>query len=165
MKKLLLSLFSWAFCMNISASQNLNPSLIREPILTTEIAQKILDLSIQQAKKRNFQVSITIVDRSGQVLLVYRDYKAGVHTLQASYKKAYTAASQKRETAEILRGIQDKNIPEDIRYLDSNFSAMPGGIPIVIDGVYVGGIGVGGAHGEQDVEVARAGLRFLKDLK
>ena len=104
----------------------------------------------------------TVVDASGQTLAVLRDHRAGVHTIRASYKKAYTANSQKRETAVIAQGIKDGTIPADIRYLDENMLMMDGGIPIVIDGSVVGGIGVGGAHGSEDVRIARAGLKVLE---
>ena len=39
---------------------------------------------------------------------------------------------------------------------------MDGGMPIYIDGIVVGGIGVGGAHGSQDVRIAKAGIEALK---
>lgn len=45
--------------------------------------------------------------------------------------------------------------------MDENFSFLDGGIPIVVDGVVVSGIGVGGAHGSEDVAVAKARLEFL----
>ncbi|TDJ81755.1 GlcG/HbpS family heme-binding protein [Campylobacter volucris] len=136
--------------------------LVKEPVLTTQMVEGILDLAKKEAKKNGFNVSITIVDKSGQILAVLRDEKAGVHTLSASYKKAYTANSQKRETAVIFQGVKEGKIPEDIRYLDDKFSIMPGGIPIEVDGVIIGGIGVGGAHLEEDVKIAKAGLSFLK---
>ncbi len=94
-------------------------------------------------------------------MAVFRDYNAGVHTLRSSYKKAYTANSQKKETADIAKGIREGKIPEDLKFLDENFSFLDGGVPIVVNGVVVGGIGVGGAHGSEDVAVAKARLEFL----
>lgn len=117
--------------------------LVKEPVLTTQMVEGI-------------------VDKSGQILAVLRDDKAGVHTLNASYKKAYTATSQKRETVVIFKGVKEGKIPEDIRYLDDKFSIMPGGVLIFIDGVVVGGIGVGGAHLDEDVKIAKAGIAFLQ---
>ena len=38
---------------------------------------------------------------------------------------------------------------------------MDGGIPIKIKNIVVGGIGVGGAHGNEDVRIAKAGLAAL----
>lgn len=138
--------------------------LYSEPILTAELAQQIVNAASMEAKKNNQAVTITVVDRSGQTLAVLRDHMAGVHTLRASYKKAYTANSQKRETAVIAKGIQDGTIPEDIRFLDENVLMMDGGVPITIGAVVVGAIGVGGAHGDADVQIAKAGLKVLEGL-
>ncbi len=134
----------------------------QEPVLTGEMAAKIAQATFEQAKKDGMFITVTVVDQSGQTLAVLRHHNAGVHTIKASYKKAYTACSQKRETAEIAKGIKEGTIPEDIRYLDENMLMMDGGIPIVIDGKVVGGIGVGGAHGNADTSIAKAGLNILK---
>ena len=138
--------------------------ITRLPVLTAELVQEIVSAASQEANKDQLAVSITIVDRSGQILAVLRDHNAGVHTLRSSYKKAYTANSQKRETAEIAKGIKDGSIPEDFRFLDENFLLLDGGVPILIDNVVVGGIGVGGAHGSEDVRIAKAGLKVLDKL-
>ncbi len=145
----------------MAQSQN---KMYSEPLLTSEMAQQIINAADQEAKNNQFAVSITVVDRSGQTLAVLRNHKAGVHTLRASYKKAYTATSQKRETAEIAKGIKDGTIPEDIRFLDENVLMMAGGIPIRIGSIVVGGIGVGGAHGNEDVKIARAGLQAMESV-
>ena len=142
----------------ITIMTNAQEKLIQEPILTGEMAFKIVQKSITQAEKDGLYVTITVVDKSGQTLAVSRHHNAGVHTIRASYKKAYTACSQKRETAVIAKGIKDGTIPEDIRFLDENILIMDGGIPIYINGKLVGGIGVGGAHGSEDVRIAKAGL-------
>lgn len=145
----------------MSYSQN---NTYLEPILTSELVEKIMKAATDEAKTNGFTVTVTIVDRSGQTLAVHRDHMAGVHTLRASYKKAYTATSQKRETAEIAKGIKDGTIPEDIRFLDENVLMMAGGIPIKIGNTVVGGIGVGGAHGDEDVKIAKAGLKVMDSL-
>ena len=132
------------------------------PILTGAMAQSIANAAFAAAAKDQLQVSVTVVDRSGQTLAVLRDHRAGVHTIRASYKKAYTANSQKRATSVIAKGIADGSIPADIRYLDENMLMMAGGLPIFIDDIVVGGIGVGGAHGSADERIAQAGLAVLE---
>jgi glc operon protein GlcG len=42
-------------------------------------------------------------------------------------------------------------------------TTLRGGVPIIIDGQVVGAIGVGGGAGEQDTEVAKAGIKALLD--
>ena len=147
---------------NVASIQNDSALEVSVPLLTGEMAQKIVNAAAIEANNNQFKVSITVVDRSGQTLAVLRDHEAGVHTIRASYKKAYTANSQKRETALIAQGVKDGSIPPDIRYLDENILILDGGVPIYIDGIVVGGIGVGGAHGSQDVQVAKAGLKALE---
>ena len=146
---------------SLSTMANAQDNFPQEPVLTGAMAFKIIDAAFTQAEKDSLQVTITVVDKSGQTLAVLRHHNAGVHTVRASYKKAYTAASQKRETAEIAKGIKEGTIPEDIRFLDENILMMEGGIPIFINGKVVGGIGVGGAHGSEDVRIAKAGLKVL----
>ena len=41
-----------------------------------------------------------------------------------------------------------------------------GGVPVVVDGQVIGAVGVGGGTGEQDAEIAKAGIeQLLKDLR
>lgn len=133
-----------------------------KPFLNTELALEILNNAYKESLRQNKHVSISIVDSSGVLLAMIRNDNAGIHTVKASFKKAYTATSQKRPTHVIHKGIKEGSIPGDLRYLDDNFSIMDGGIPIIIDNIVVGGIGVGGAHGNEDVEIAEAGLKVLK---
>lgn len=129
-----------------------------EPVLTGETAMKMVQEVFNRSLEEDLHITVTVVDKSGQTMAVLRHHNAGVHTVKASYKKAYTACSQKRATSEIRKGIEEGTIPEDIKFLDDNFSVMDGGLPIVIDGYVVGGIGVGGAHGMEDVRLAQLGI-------
>ncbi len=142
---------------------NAQEEILREPVLTGSMAAKMVKAAFEEAQKGGHYSTVTVVDKSGQTLAVQRHHNAGVHTLRASYKKAYTACSQKRETASIAKGIKEGTIPEDIRFLDENILVLDGGIPILIDNIVVGGIGVGGAHGSEDVRIARAGLEALEE--
>ena len=151
--------------MEITATDGVSCDEIQETkisLLTGEMAQKIVNAAFIESKRNGLMVSVTVVDRSGQILAFLKDHQAGVHTIRSSYKKAYTANSQKRETAVIAKGVAEGTIPSDIRYLDENILILDGGVPIYIDGVVVGGIGVGGAHGSQDVQVAKAGLKAIE---
>ena len=135
---------------------------IQEPVLTGAMALEMVQVAFAEAEKAGLCVTITVVDKSGQTLAVQRHHNAGVHTLRSSYKKAFTANSQKRETAVIAKGIKDGTIPGDFRFLHEDFLMLDGGVPIFIQGKVVGGIGVGGAHGSEDVHIAKVGLRILE---
>ncbi|KAI5264741.1 hypothetical protein E4T47_08685 [Aureobasidium subglaciale] len=52
-----------------------------------------------------------------------------------------------------------------IQYTNSGrFCTLTGGVPIVIDGVVVGAIGVSSGTAEQDVEIAKTGIKAINTL-
>lgn len=157
-----MKLFIFLIVTILSTMTYTQKQVTMEPVLTAELVQEIINAASQQAKNDQLTVSITVVDRSGQTLAVLRDHRAGVHTLRSSYKKAYTANSQKKGTADIAKGIKDGSLPEDLKFLDENILMLDGGVPILINGIVVGGIG--GAHGSEDVRIAKAGLKVLEKL-
>ena len=72
---------------------------VQEPVLTGKMAAKIAQEAFAQAERDGLFITVTIVDKSGQTLAVLRHHNAGVHTVRASYKKAYTANSQKKRNS------------------------------------------------------------------
>jgi glc operon protein GlcG len=42
-------------------------------------------------------------------------------------------------------------------------TTLKGGVPVDVDGQVIGAVGVGGGTGEQDADVARAGIKKLLD--
>ncbi|MGR6830801.1 GlcG/HbpS family heme-binding protein [Aliivibrio wodanis] len=152
----LLTIALGLFSLNVYAND-----IITRPIITSDMATKIAQAALDAATKESKTITVTVVDRSGQSLAVLRHHDAGVHTIRASYKKAYTANSQKRDTAEIAKGINEGKIPSDLRYLDENILILDGGVPIIINGFVIGAVGVGGAHGSEDVRYANVGIKSV----
>lgn len=160
MKKIIIFLIIF-LSFNLYAN---NDKVKFQEVLTGDQVFKMLEAAYKSSKENNFNVTITIVDKSGKILGTIRNEDAGVYTLSASFKKAYTAASQKRTTLEIMEGIKKGVIPDDIKFLDDNFTVMEGGLPIFINGKVVGGIGVGGAHSSQDTKIAKVALDVLEKI-
>lgn len=157
-------IFCFLFINTISSKVWCQIEVHEQPVLTGDLAIEIAQKAFSEAVSKGLRICVTVVDKSGQSLAVMRHHDAGVHTVRASYKKAFTANSQKKGTDEIALGIKEGRIPSDIRYLDENILILDGGLPIFIKGQVVGGIGVGGAHGSQDVQIAKAGLMVLNRL-
>jgi uncharacterized protein GlcG (DUF336 family) len=72
--------------------------------------------------------------------------------------KARTAAKFKRSTKLLKDASGGRNAI--LRLGDA--SPIQGGLPIVVDGKFVGAIGVSGVMSQQDEQVATAGLSALK---
>ncbi|MCG6884505.1 MAG: heme-binding protein, partial [Silicimonas sp.] len=102
---------------------------------------------------------IVIVDASGETIAQLRMNGAKFLSLKSARAKARTAASS---------GQPSGTIPEAVGLLiaaatKGEVTRLEGGYPIVVDGVLVGGIGVGSGSPDQDTEVAMAALALLAD--
>ena len=159
MKKMLLALM-----ILTSAASFANTKVKTQEVLTGDQVLAMLNTAFKEAKDNKLNVSITIVDKAGRRMGLIRTEDSGVHTVDASYKKAYTAASLKNPTLEIGKRIQEGKIPSDLKYLDENFTTVEGGLPIKINGTVVGGIGVGGARSDQDAQIATKALETLDKI-
>src|SRR6476659_6827269 len=111
-----------------------------------------------EAQKRNVQVTICIVDESGNLLFLEKADGAGLNTIQFAQKKARHAAiyrSPSRNGAEALK----KGNLDVLAFPD--FFPNQGGLPIQVDGQTIGGIAASGAKSEIDEAVAQAALDAL----
>ncbi len=129
--------------------------------LTTAGAMKILQAAMAKAEAMGVPQCITIVDDGGNLLAFARMDGARVLSIDSSNAKARTAASSRVPTGQVEDPVGVKlAIAAQGRFVN-----LPGGLPIVVDGHVIGAIGVGSGTGEQDVEVAKAGLAALPGAK
>ena len=125
--------------------------------LTCNGAQKILHAAMEKATAMGVPQCITVVDAGGHMLAFCRMDGAYVLSNDSSLKKAVTAAIYGQPTGQMDDGIAIKlAIATDGRRIN-----LPGGVPIIVDGHVIGGIGVGSGTGAQDLEVAKAGVAAL----
>jgi uncharacterized protein GlcG (DUF336 family) len=126
-------------------------------ILSYEGARKILDAAIEKAKSMNVPQCITVVDAGGHLLAFARMDGAFAMSFDTAYMKAKTAASYGVPTGGIAAGI-DLKLAIATQGQRIN---LPGGLPVIVDGRVIGAVGVGSGTGEQDRQVAAAGIRMI----
>jgi len=111
-----------------------------------------------EAHKRNVQVTICLVDESGNLLFLQKADGAGLNTIQFAQKKARHAALYKQPS---------KAAADQLKSGDLQVLAFPdafpnqGGLPIQIDGQTIGGIGVSGAPSEVDEAIGHVAIETL----
>ena len=132
---------------------------IETRVLSYEGAARIMAAAIAKATAMSVPQCISIVDSGGHLLAFARMDGAFAMSMQTSLMKAKTAASYGQPTGGILAGV---DIKLAIATQGERIN-LPGGLPIIIGGRIVGAIGVGSGTGEQDLEVARAGLKVVPD--
>ena len=82
-------------------------------------------------------------------------------SLETSLRKAQTAACYGVPSGDIEAGIDIKlAIGTDGKRIN-----LPGGLPIIVEGNLIGGIGVGSGTGAQDLVVAKAGVAVVSGSK
>ncbi|MBU9280744.1 GlcG/HbpS family heme-binding protein [Burkholderia multivorans] len=113
----------------------------------------------QAAERLGVRVNVAVVDAGGLLAAFVRMPGAPLHSIDTAIDKAYTAASFGLPTGAWHDALAAHS--EAVRQglvLRARFVAFGGGLPIVEDGVLIGGIGVSGGSEAQDERCARAGL-------
>ena len=125
--------------------------------LTHAGALAVVHGAVGKAVEMNVPQCIAVVDGGGNLLAFVRMDGAKVLSQHTATQKAVTAATTRAPTG---------NAPDDHALKLALASGLrvtnlKGGLPIVIDGHIVGGIGVGSGTGDEDVAVAQAGIAAL----
>jgi glc operon protein GlcG len=144
--------------------------IVRDRIrLTLEGAQIIIDGARQQAESMKLKANIWVVDDGGHPLAFIRMEGGRPASAYTSLTKAVSAATFRQATGPIPSGAAQPSPILNIGLQNAatagggKITTLFGGIPIIVDGQVIGGIGVGGGTGEQDAKVATAGLELFLD--
>jgi uncharacterized protein GlcG (DUF336 family) len=122
------------------------------------VAAAAIGAAAQAAAGLGVAVSIAVVDDGGNLVAFSRMDGAEIAGPTLAVDKAYTAVANRIATHELavlaapggpLFGIHS--------CAGGRFVIFGGGVPVVVDGVVVGGVGVSGAAVEQDTMCAQAG--------
>lgn len=129
-----------------------------KPVLALDDVKKIAAAAEVEAVKNNWAVTIAIVDDGGHLLWLQRLDGAAPVSAWIGPQKAITAAIGRRETA-----VYEKMVNEGrMSFLAvTPVTPLEGGVPIVVDGHYVGAVGVSGVKSSEDVQIAKAGIAAL----
>ena len=123
--------------------------------ITIEQAKKVMVAAEAEARKNNWPVVISIVDSGGHLVALQR-LDAQTASIDISIGKATTAAAFRRPSKALEDGLAAG--VAGLRILSVRAAtALQGGVPIVVDGKIIGGIGVSGVLASQDEMVAMAG--------
>ena len=129
-----------------------------KPVLTLEDVKKIAAAAEAEAVKNSWAVTISIVDDGGHLLWLQRLDGAAPVSAWIAPAKAKTAALGRRES-----GVYEKMVNEGrVSFLSVEpVTPLEGGVPIIVEGQYVGAVGVSGVKSTEDVQIAKAGIAAL----
>lgn len=132
--------------------------MLTKPVLTLADAKKIALAAEAEALANNWGVVIAVVDDGGHLLYLQRNHDTQHGSVELAITKAKAAVAFKRPT----KTSEDAVLSGRLIHL-----ALPGvipaegGIPVLRDGVVIGGVGVSGVRSFQDGQIAEAGVSAL----
>src|SRR3954468_12489520 len=124
--------------------------------LTEEASLKMLSAGVAKANELGCKVSLAVVDQSCRLVAFLMMDGARHFAIITTQRKAITSASQKHPTG---YAPEENALSMAVRMGD--FTNIPGGFPIVVNGQVIGAVAAGGAKIEEDVLVAKAALAAL----
>ena len=125
--------------------------------LTHETAHRLVHEAARAAARIGQPQVIVVVDEGGHMLAMLRMDGSRLLSTQSATAKAATAANSGVPTG----GLSPEMEQRLGAATQGRITNLKGGYPIIVDGVVVGGIGVGTGSPEQDVTVATAALEAL----
>src|ERR1700752_3436748 len=152
----------WVACIFLIAVLSSSHALAQfstKKVLTLAAAQKRVAAAQLEAERKHLAGVIAVVDDGGWPILVLRmDHAAFVASVELAPGKARTAALFKKPSQALEDAI---NHGRTAAVTARDFIEMQGGLPVVVDGEVIGGIGASFDTPEHDVESPRAGLAAL----
>lgn len=131
------------------------------PDINLELAKKAIAAGQAEARKNGWPVAIAIVDNHGFLVAYERMDNTQTASVQVAIDKGTSAAMYRRPT-KVFEDIVAKG-GAGLRVMNlRGASVVEGGLPIVVGGKVIRGIGVSGVNADQDGVVAKAGAEALK---
>jgi uncharacterized protein GlcG (DUF336 family) len=136
--------------------------LLSHKDISLATALTIATTAIETCKGQGYRVSATIVGRNGEPIAQLRGDDTGPHTIENSFKKAYTSRTFRIPSGEFVQRIKDNPTSGAVHL--TNIVAAQGALPIKIGDEVIGAAGVSGAPGgEKDEACVKAGLDKVAD--
>lgn len=128
--------------------------------LTLEAARVALSACEAEAQRNNWRVVIAVVDDGGHAVLVARLDGAQWSSIRTAIEKARAAIAWKRPTRLLEETINNGRTA--FLAIAQGMATLQGGVPIDVDGEFIGAVGVSGVKAADDEVVALAGVHALK---
>jgi len=145
------------FATGLAVTPPASAQLIEHKDLSLAAALTIATAAAERCKADGYTVSVAVVGREAQLLVHLRGDGSPPHSMENSYRRAYTALTFRRPSVEVEKRLRAD--PADQLTRLEHVMAAQGGLPIVVGGDVIGAVAVSGAPGgDKDEACARAGL-------
>ena len=139
-----------------------NAQLLSQKDISAGIALTMAETALATCKTNGYAVSVSVVGRAGELILQVRGDGTGPHTMENSFRKAYTSRTFRQPSGDFAKRYKDD--PQLSLVWLTNVVAAQGALPIKAGDDVIGAVGVSGAPGgEKDEVCAQAALDKVAD--
>lgn len=129
-------------------------------VLTLEAARIALAAAESEALRNQWRVVIAVVDEGGHAILVTRLDGAQWSSIETAVEKARAAVAWKRPSRLLEESVNNGRTA--FLSIAQGMAILQGGVPIELEGVIVGAVGVSGVKAADDEVIALAGVNAVK---
>ncbi len=128
-----------------------------------DMAMKMAEAAQKKAVEINVPMVISVCDMGGNLVMIHRMENSLLASLEISPNKAFTSVALKMPSADVKALAQEGEELQGIAVQHAGrIVEFGGGLPIIVDGVQIGAIGVSGGSVAEDTSCAEAGLAAIK---
>ena len=131
---------------------------MQAPILNLEGAWAVLHAAEQKAQQLSAPSSLVVVDAAGDLILFEQMQGARPIGIDLAIGKARSAARYQEPTQTLEATINTGRAAA----ITAPLIEMDGGVPIRVDGAFVGAVGVSGLDKANDIKIADAAAAVVK---
>jgi glc operon protein GlcG len=130
-------------------------------------ARAMIAAAEAKALEMKLKLDIAVVDDGGHLLAFERMDGARPASVYTAITKATSAATFRQASGPLAAGasaadpLLNISLQNAAQASGGKITALYGGVPVIVDGQTIGAVGIAGGTGEQDAEVARAGVQAL----
>ncbi len=141
---------------------NAQTAVISQRTISFAAALDAAKTALESCQKGGYQVTVTVLGRNGRTLVVLHDDGANPHTIENSFRKAYTSLTFRRPSGEFGKAQAALPPPHGAMVL-ANVTSAEGALPIMAGKDLVGSMGISGAPGGHlDAACVQAGIDKIK---
>lgn len=131
----------------------------RRPSLA--LALRLLEGVRAEAEARSLALAMCVVDGGGRVIASQRMDGAALGAMRLAEGKAYTAVLWGTRTGDFTESTQPGGADWGWNTTDSRVVVYAGGVPLLVDGGLVGGLGASGGLADEDEACVVAAAQTL----
>ena len=129
-----------------------------KPVLTLEDAKRVAAAADAEAQAHGWKVSIVVVDDGGHMLYMQRSHDTRFGSVETALAKAKMSAALHMPSKASEDAVQSGRL---IHLALPGVIPAEGGMPLLMDGIVVGALGISGVRAFQDGQIAQAGINAL----